>query len=254
MLIEYVGCSGSGKTTLSREVLGLLCEQGGRVSLASDIVAKKGWASWCPNERLRNLWLNATLLPKFIRKGLRRSDCFRLSSEIIRRESHDLAEWVSCYRSTMRLLTTDFILRKHTQRGSWVFIDEGMLGCIHNLFAFPNRTTMPRPSEIDQFMETVPLPDLVVYVTAPLEVVLERTLARPDRPFRRDPSRERLAAFLRQALFAFDHAVRHPRIRDKVFRVENTEHNGSLDEHVRRIVDFLRARAGVELVSQFQYA
>ncbi len=252
MLIEFAGCSGSGKTTLSREVLGRLRGQNGRVRLASNVIARKGWVSWCPNERMRNLLLNATLLPKFIHTGLRQSECFRLSSEIIRRESHDSAEWVSCYRSTMRLLTTDLILRKHAQPSNWVLVDEGILGCIHNLFAFPNRTEMPDLSEVDRFLETAPLPDLIVHVTAPLEVVLDRTLRRRDRPFRRDPSRERCAAFLRQALFAFDHAVRHPRIRDKVLIVENTEHNGCLDRHAAHAMDFLRARAGMECFSWFQ--
>jgi hypothetical protein len=87
-----------------------------------------------------------------------------------------------------------------------VLVDEGTVNSAHGILAHVRHP--PRDEDIDAFCRLVPMPDLIVHVTAPLDLVLARTLSRPDPPlpYRTREDRER---FIRHAHEIFERMASH---------------------------------------------
>ncbi|HTD25364.1 MAG TPA: hypothetical protein VK649_00250, partial [Candidatus Elarobacter sp.] len=111
----------------------------------------------------------------------------------------------------------------------------------------------PRPRDIAAFCRLVPVPDLVIYVTAPLERVLERTFARRDPPLR-GRSREEMERFIRHAHTMFDQLMSDETLSGRTLKVHTDKNDlGSYRCFARTIVDRIvggSAKDAVRLIAR----
>src|SRR5438552_12879809 len=97
----------------------------------------------------------------------------------------------------------------------------------------------PRPEDIDAFCRLVPMPDLVVQVVAPLEVVLARTFARRDPPLR-GRTREETERFIRHSYVLWDQLMMHELLSRRTVRVTcDGDSPGTCRVPAGELVDFL---------------
>ncbi|MCH2203369.1 MAG: hypothetical protein MK102_15475 [Fuerstiella sp.] len=240
MLIEIAGCSGTGKTTLAQRVAARLSEHGDSVAHSSNLVARATGTTWCKNERLRNLLVNLVLTRRCALLMATNRPLVKFSLSRIGLLGRGLIERISRIRSTMRILACDSILRDHTVGAQLTIVDEGVIGCMHNLFAFPYADAMPSAESVHTYLALAPAPDLLVLVDAPFEVVLDRTLSRADPPLRLGKKNERISAFLANGLAAFSEIRTYTPYQKRILCVHNS--GQSLDSLTSTIVDFVVAK------------
>src|SRR5947199_345510 len=129
-----------------------------------------------------------------------------------------------------------------------VFVDEGTFHSAHNILVHVGHPA--RREEIEAFCRLVPMPDLVIHVTAPLETVLARTFARRNPPLR-GRSRDEMERFIRHGHSMFDQLMRHEALSRHTLRVHCDDDDfGSYRRFAREIVERLAERsAGTALVA-----
>src|SRR5438876_308474 len=179
VIVEIAGSSGSGKSTLLKEVLRECGERGVQAAAAEDFLLP-----WLPgvirrNPTLQNLALDLRGLSETL--TLRRHREFlAFAMAVIRRDAdrpatglsayRGVVRAVSAYRGLRRKLGVHAALAREAGHGPAVLVDEGTIHCAHYVLVHVN--SAPRPQDIAAFCRLVPMPELVVYVTAPLEKVL----------------------------------------------------------------------------------
>jgi thymidylate kinase len=130
------------------------------------------------------------------------------------------------------------IMRRFKNR-RFVLVDEGTVLSAHNVFVYSD--ALYTPEEIATFCDLLPLPDLIIYIRAPLEDLIRRSLQREDPP-REMRSKDRLLVekFIRRAVAVFEMLVTTERIRERVLIVENpSSADGRRQEAVESIVSYL---------------
>ena len=239
VLVEITGCSGSGKSTLLKEVLDHCAERGVRLATAPDILLRGIPDPIIASRLLRNLVLDL--------RGLRETVVARqyleflaFAKSVIRRDSDWRLTGLNAYRSVLRKLGVYAALSRRTSR-QLVLVDEGTIHSAHNILVHVPRP--PRPEDIDAFCRLVPMPDLVVHVTAPLEVVLARTFARRDPPLR-GRTREETERFIRHGYVLLDQLMTHESLAQRTVRVPcNGDGPGACRVSATQLVDFLIGRS-----------
>jgi len=244
VIVEIAGSSGSGKSTLVKEVLRECGERGVRAAAAEDFLLP-----WLPgvirrNPTLQNLALDLRGLSETL--TLRRHREFlAFAMAVIRRDADRPATGLSAYRGVVRAVSAyrglhrklgvHAALAREAGHGPAVLVDEGTIHSAHYVLVHVN--SAPRPQDIAAFCRLVPMPDLVVYVTAPLEKVLARTFARRDPPLR-GRSRAEMERFIRHAHTMFDQLMRDETLSRRTLKVQTDENDfGSYRCCARTIVD-----------------
>ena len=239
LLVEITGCSGSGKSTLLKEVLHHCAERGVRVATAPQVLLRGIPRPIVSGRFLLNLALDL--------RGLRETVVARqyleflaFAKSVIRRDSDWRLTGLNAYRSVLRKLGVYAALSRRTSR-QLVLVDEGTVHSAHNILVHVPRP--PRPEDIDAFCRLVPMPDLVVHVTAPLEVVLARTFARRDPPLR-GRTREETERFIRHGYVLLDQLMTHESLAQRTVRVPcNGDGPGACRVSATQLVDFLIGRS-----------
>jgi thymidylate kinase len=97
------------------------------------------------------------------------------------------------------------------------------------------------PEEIAKFASLIPLPDVIVYVRAPIESLIRRSLQRVDPPREmRSKNRAQIETYVNRAVTMFEHLVKVDEIRDRVLIVENPEiADREYDKAVDDIAEFV---------------
>jgi thymidylate kinase len=170
LIVEFMGCTAAGKTTVARRVASRLRALGfpvwehlaegasGLLTLVNTVAAPvnllslvRDWTDYGP-----------TLLVTW-REARHRTSPF----------------WaVARAQAAIRLLGERARAIRIGERGVHI-VDEGVLGAVHLAFS---GTVQPTESDLAAFVATVPLPDLIVWVDAPLDELVDRTRGRPDPP------------------------------------------------------------------------
>ena len=244
MIVEFVGASGAGKTTLA----GLLGQRGGTadpVILAADLIMDRPGRRWIKNPRAMNLAADVTVLPSFLRGPDRDRDFVRFAFDRLRRHAPSRFAKYNYLREIVRDVGKHE-LAKRTGANATVLVDEGAVLTAYHLFVYSDAPF--DQTDLDRFADLVPLPDRIVYVTAPLDVLVDRAIRRSDR--RRElarADRAEIERWIARAVEVFDGLVASPQIRDRTLVVDNAD--GSLagqEAVVSRIAAFIddRTRAG----------
>lgn len=220
MIVEFVGSTGAGKTTLIDEVRHNLAESVG-VTTSYGLVAEPLGLSAVAHPTVRNLVQEITALPLLL-PALRRQRAFvSFTLRMLARQADLSIFTVNILRSLVRKLG-EYEIGRRRQREGIVLVDEGTVLAAHNLFVYSS--AVYTTAEIDKFAALVPLPDVIVYVRAPLESMVNRSLRRCDLPRELGAkSRTEVKKCVERATDLFDQLTQAERLRSRTLIVENPD-------------------------------
>jgi thymidylate kinase len=231
MIVEFIGSTGAGKTTLLRAVQRRLAETT-LVTDSTNLATSRLGLQGVTNPTVQNLIQELVSLPFFFRSLPRYKAFIAYTIRMFSRNSDFSMATLNNLRSLERKIGVHEIARRHTHE-QIILVDEGPILAAH-MFAF-TRTSLTF-DEIAQFANLVPLPDLVVYVRAPREVVVKRTLHRLDPPRQMNSKGPALTeSYVQRAAAIFDQLVEAEPIRCRSLIVDNRdfaeqEYNALIDD------------------------
>ena len=240
MIVEFIGCTGAGKTTLISKVRDRLA-QTTHVTTSFELVAAPLGLGDVTHPTARNLIQEFIGLPFFVTALPRHQAFVNLALRMLARQANFSIFTVNNLRSLERKLGVyEFIRRYGHER--IVMVDEGTVLSAHNVFVYTG--AFYAAEEIAQFAALMPLPDVIVYIRAPIDSLITRTLQRTDPP-RELRSRDRalIERYVNRAVTMFDQLVEAEEIRDRVLIVENPESaDRGCDAAVEYITQFVLNR------------
>jgi thymidylate kinase len=242
MYVEFTGCSGSGKSTVSEWVIRHLLRRGHHVhSVHATHFSVLGPMLRCVRHpTLQNLLLDAHGLRQCLRSSESR-EFMQFAGSLLRRHADSFSRKLNLYRGIARKVGVHALMISQENRGEYRIVDEGIIHSAHNLFVHVR--SVPDERELQEFVERVPLPDLIVCVRAPLEVLLERTLRRADRPISGDEAR--LRRYLEHGCMVFDKIISASRLQERTILIDcEAEWQSSVETVAGEIVEHLDKWAG----------
>ena len=225
MIVEFVGSTGAGKTSLISKIHSRLASQAVAVT-PFDMIATPLGLGGVAHPTLQNIIQETAGFPYFLFALKRHSSFILHTIKLFSRNSKFSILTINNLRSLERKLGVDEIIKRR-KNNQIVLVDEGPVLAAH-MFVFANQPVTP--SEIETFAEYLPLPDLIVYIKAPIETLVGRTLKRSDPP-REMGSRDKglIEDFVRKAATLFDNLMESDKIKGRLLVVENPDL--SVDEH-----------------------
>ncbi len=128
---------------------------------------------------------------------------------------------VNYLRSIVRKIGTYEIIKRYNH-DRIILVDEGTLLSAHILFVFTS--TLTSQEDIEKFASLVPLPELVVYIKAPVDSLVQRSLRRSDaRKEMRSKNQMLVEKYVSRAAEIFDRLTETKQIRDRVLIVANPD-------------------------------
>ena len=240
MMVEFIGSTGAGKTTVAAAVQRRLAVRGG-TQTAPDLVASLVGLRPLARPFYRNLACDLVGLP-FVLGSLGRQAAFlRFVLQVLARQPLTL-QAANRVRSTLRKIGVYEIIQRYGG-GRIVLVDEGTILHAHNLFVYTSQEWSPE--DLDRFARVVPMPDVVVYVTAPLALQIRRSLERSDPPREIRSRNPRLVElYVARASALFEALVGIPSIGERVVRVDNSgDQRGPDGPDVERVVASIMEKA-----------
>ena len=201
MIVEFTGCSGAGKSTLCGATCEQMQAQGIAVRTPLQAVLGVRLARLVASERVGNIVLDVVALPWFLWDRRRHREFYRFASATIRGEVGGPLARTLLLRSVVRKLGLHSLFSRRKWRDTLIVVDEGSVHSAHVIFV--NGIAEPNEQQIASFCSLVPRPELLVHVRADVDVLLERTLSRPDKPIRAKDERQ-LVDFITRAAHTFD--------------------------------------------------
>lgn len=240
MIVEFIGSTGAGKTTLISEVQKSLARRVA-VTTSYDLVATPLGLSGMTHPTGRNLVKEFVGLPFLIRSLPRHKAFILFTLRMLARQADLSIFTINNLRSLVRKLGVYEIGRRREQHHI-VLVDEGTILTAHNVFVYSSARYTA--GEIDRFANLVPLPDIIVYVRAPVDSMVERSLRRSDPPRElRSKNRVLIEKYITRATAMFDQLVKAENIQSRTLTVENPDSAGKgYEATADRITDCLLGR------------
>jgi len=238
MIVEFIGSTGAGKTSLISKIHHKLA-QTTVATTPFDLISTPLGLSHVTHPTAQNLIQELVAFPFFI-SSLNRYRKFL--AHTIRTFSHNTKfsiHTINNLRSLERKIGLYEITQRYN-RDRIILVDEGPILAAH-MFVFSGSTITS--SELTTFAALLPLPDLIVYIKAPIEVLVRRALNRPDPPREmgsKDPAMTE--NYVRSATVVFDQLMEADRIRNRLLIIDNPdltpeEHDRVVDKVVEAILN-----------------
>ena len=176
MIVEFIGCSGAGKTSLA-EGLRRRIQPSGHPILSVDLVRERPGLRWMRDPSTINLAADVISFPSFIRAYRRDGDFVRFAFDRLRRHAPTTFAKYNYGLNIVRKVGVHELARRASKRRT-VLIDEGVVLSAYQLFVYSDAPYAD--VDLDRFARLVPMPDRIVYVKAPLDLLVERAIRRPD--------------------------------------------------------------------------
>jgi len=131
-------------------------------------------------------------------------------------------------------------ITKRLGKDQVILVDEGPILAAH---MFVPAGTTYTPEEITLFADLLPLPDLVVYIRASVNTIIERTVRRADPPREVDLRNwARMEAYITRTVTMFDQLTQAESIRPRLLVVESLDNaepgfNQVIDSVYQSILD-----------------
>ena len=229
MIVEFIGCTGAGKSTLVAQLRQELSQQAHVVS-SFEVVAARLGLSHIAQPTVQNLIQEVAGLPFFLSSLPSQQRFLRFTLQMMARQGNFNFYSFNHLRSLERTIGVDgFIRSAGGRQGAQpiVFVDEGTIVPAHNIFVYNDVAYSAQ--EINRYAELAPLPDVIVYVRAPIEQLIKRTQQRPDPPREmRGQSATRIEYFIRRADAMFEQLVSNPRLQQRLLLVDAPEKGDAL--------------------------
>lgn len=228
MIVEFIGSTGAGKTTLINEVSCRL-ENTGRVDTSIDLAASLVGLKGLRNPTLQNLVQEFISFPFFICTLHKHNEYLRHTFKLFWRKTRFSMQTIHNLRSLERKIGM-YEITKILGKEQVILVDEGP---ILALYMFVSNKITYTPEEIARFIDLLPLPDLIVYVRASVNTIIERTLRRVDPPRevdRKNPAQ--MEEYIKRTVAMFDQLTQAKNIRDRLLVVDSLDITGPAFEQV----------------------
>jgi deoxyadenosine/deoxycytidine kinase len=221
LIVEFIGSTGSGKSTLINDVQHRLAKSR-QVTTSSDLVTGLVGLQGINNVTARNLVQEFVGLPYFLRSFKKYKDFISFSIRTFSRNSSFSVKTINNLRSIERKLS-GYEIFKHYTHDLIILVDEGPILTAH-MFAYNDSNISQL--EIEKFVSLLPLPDLIIYIQAPVETLLERSMNRSNPP-REMNSRNRSEneQYIKRAVSIFDRITKNGNIHPRLLTVDNSDCN-----------------------------
>ena len=237
MIIEFIGSTGAGKTTLISEVRRRLAQKA-EVTSAFELVAAPLGLGSLTLPTAQNLVQELIGLPFFLQSlGQHRAFVVFILKMIVRHGSVTFFT-IHYLRSLERTIGVYELIRRR-ERERIVLVDEGTIILAHNVFVYTS--ALYSSEEISTFARLVPLPDVIVYVKAPVDSLIKRSLQRTNPPREmKSKSRALIEQYTTRAVAMFEQLIKAENMRSRILIVENPEAaDKGWDELVQHITEFI---------------
>jgi len=223
VIVEFIGSTGAGKTTLIREVKRRLAKTA-KVATSFDMVAAPLGLQGVTHPTVQNLIQEMVGLPFFLGSLNRHKEAVLFTLRMLARQANFTFLTICDLRSLERKLGVYEIIRRN-ERERIILVDEGTVLLAHHIFVFTS--AIYTPEEVARFARLIPLPDVIVYVRAPVDSLIKRSLQRTDRR-REIESRNRaeLEQAIHRAITMFEQLIDTEKIRSRRLIVENHDSAG----------------------------
>ncbi|HJW91864.1 MAG TPA: hypothetical protein VJ436_14610 [Anaerolineales bacterium] len=237
MIVEFIGSTGAGKTRLVGDVQRSLAKKA-EVTTSFDLVAARMGVRGVTNSSAKNLISEVIAFPYFLRSLNKHKEFIAFILRMLARQSQFTFFTLNNLRSLERKLGVYEIIKRADQNRI-ILVDEGTVLCAHNMFVFTD--AVYTHEEIARFASLVPLPDTIVYLRAPVEVLVQRSLLRKDPPREmRLKNRALINQYVERAVKLFDQLIEAENIHCRSMIVEYQDFIDHGNEHVAdRISDFI---------------
>jgi hypothetical protein len=230
VIVEFIGPSGAGKTTIARS---LVSSDDGSIIMQSDLLMAVPGLRWIRDPHVTNVVADIRSLVPFWSR-LEENRAF-VDYAFERLRAHAKYNYM---RNMVRKLGILQLSRQKAEKAI-VLTDEGTILTAYQLFVYSDAAF--GDSDLAEFAKVVPLPDRIVYVRAPLEVLTQRATGRPD-------VRRELAGLddlavegaLRRAVKLFDGLVTTEPLRRRTLVIEVDDSTDALRAATKRVAAFIR--------------
>jgi adenylate kinase len=237
LIVELIGCSGAGKTTLAT-ALSVRSGVDHRIVTPMDLVTDRPGLRRVKNPHVLNVVADIRAFPHLLANLRCHRTFLRFAFDRLRWGAPSTLLKLNYVRSVVRRVGMHEMAVREGGDAT-VLADEGTLLIAYLLFVY-SRAGFAQ-ADLERFADLVPLPDRIVYVRVPPEVLLGRALGRPD------PRRELAGAkpreaerWLHRATAVFDGLAAAPAVRRRLLIVDNSESTPDAKETlVNRIADFI---------------
>lgn len=239
MIIEFIGSTGAGKTTLISEIQRRLA-QTTEVATSFDVVAAPLGLRRVTHLTVRNLIQELVGFPFFIGSLNRHKAIIVFVLRMLARQASFSFFTINNLRSLERKIGVDEIIKRR-QHNKFILVDEGPLLLAHNVFVYSGAHYTGE--EITRFAGLVPLPDIIIYIRVPIDILVQRSLQRTDPPREmRSGNRELIEKHINRAVKMFDQFIAAENIQARLLIVENSDfshgHNKVVDDIVQFILQY----------------
>jgi deoxyadenosine/deoxycytidine kinase len=219
MIVEFIGSTGAGKTSLISKIHHKLA-QTKVVTTPFNLIAAPLGLSRVTHPTAQNLIQELVGFPFFIRSLNRHGKFLSHTIETFSRNTKFSIHTINNLRSLERKIGMYEITQRYG-KGQIVLVDEGPMLAAH-MFVFTG--SIVTSVEIAVFANLIPLPDLVIYIKAPIDVLVKRALQRPDPPREmgnKDPAMTE--KYVKDATTVFDQLMESERIKSRLLVVDNPD-------------------------------
>jgi deoxyadenosine/deoxycytidine kinase len=219
MIVEFIGCTGAGKSTLIEEVQRRLAKTA-RATTSVELVTGFLGLRCVTNVTLQNLMQEIASLPFVIHSLDRYTGFMQYTIRLFLRNSSFSIRTINNFRSLERKIGMYEIASRYG-KDRIILVDEGPILAAH-MFIFTGASYTSE--EVTRFTGLLPLPDLIVYVRASVDILMERTLRRVDPP--REINTKDLAQterYVKSAVALFDQLAEAENIRCRLLIVESRD-------------------------------
>jgi thymidylate kinase len=219
MLVEFIGCSGAGKSTLCRRVHGCLRNLGVQVHDPISSLLGHQISNRIHSETIQNLAMEAVAIPTILSSySSEKQQLWSLLYSLVKNSAVSHWERLRLMRSVIRKIGTYDHVASPRNQHRHVLVDEGTIHLAHVIFG-RMKSPLDAP-EFITFLELVPMPNIVIWVKAPMSMIEERLSRRGDLPLP-DRTAATRTKFLHNSESIFQSTVSHLNGRVRILAANN---------------------------------
>lgn len=249
MQIELIGCTSAGKSTLKKQFVAACRARRLPIWDDKEFILHQFGLNWIKLELLRTLLIDVLALVVCVATIQRHLLFHRLTHRILRPLPLSIFGKFYIWRNVLRKLGKFEIIHFYDDGNDEqiVLVDEGVLQVAHNLFVHADRPPPAALYSVRTFARLAPPPDAVIYLRQPAALLVERILARGHKRIA-NPTPEKVARFVDQAVSAFDRLAEYPALQQKMLLIKDgvqvTAPMNSADSTLNLIAKILQESIG----------